>query len=287
MDEPIRLILRWMIAPLLVLLLFYVFANVVAVVLTVIGSSAENAAENLGIANTIVKALIDSLAGAAWEVWQFVKPLLQLGFVLLIVFSFVRALGIDMSLRPTTQELSIQTILAFLVVGGFALASLLNRDPAGSLKELALVVVGFYFGSKARDLDDRNGAGGRGRGAGPSPTAHPPEPPETAGAAHAAGTQPGPPPTAPPIRQFEPAPMGRGESEAETQARFERGSFQDAPDEGLTPKEGGRGRGAGPSPTYQPGGTAAAPETVGQQRVASPQPEPTTPPSYEKRNPCD
>jgi hypothetical protein len=105
---------------------------------------------------------------------------LQLGFVLLIVYSFVRALGIDLGIKAS-QNISIQTLLAFLVVGGFSIAALLSDDPAMALKDLALVVVGFYFGTRARDEGTNGPDDGRRRqhtespagGSGGAPTAEP------------------------------------------------------------------------------------------------------------------
>ena len=88
--------------------------------------------------------------------------------ILLIIYSFVRALGIDLGVRATSQELSIQTVLAFLVVGGFAVAALLSDNPASWLKDVALVVIGFYFGSRTKGTDYESP--NRGRQPRPSPT---------------------------------------------------------------------------------------------------------------------
>src|SRR4051794_5258080 len=134
MDAPVRLILRWLLFPLFLLIFLYLIATGFSVlVMTGGGGSAQLVA--------IADRVRSDLGESTFEVWRFVRPLLQLGIILLIVYSFVRALGIDLGLRASSQDVSIQTLLAFLVVGGFALAALLSPEPASWLKDLALVVV--------------------------------------------------------------------------------------------------------------------------------------------------
>jgi hypothetical protein len=147
MDQPIRMMLRWLILPLILLVFLYLIS---------VGSSffLAGLSGQPSTGTAIADGMRQQLGDAAYEVWSFVRPLLQLGMVLLIVYSFVRALGIDVGLKTLPQNISIQALLAFLVVSAFALASFLSRDPASGLKDLALVVVGFYFGTKARDQEN-------------------------------------------------------------------------------------------------------------------------------------
>jgi hypothetical protein len=150
MDDTVRLILRWLIVPVLFLVFLYALA--------VAGMVAANLAQPQQDYMQVAVRLKDDLGVAAFEVWRFVRPLLQLGIVLLLLRAFLRTIGVDLGLKATvTQEASIQTVLAFVVVGGFALAALVSENPASWLKDLALVVVGFYFGTRAKDWDDRKG----------------------------------------------------------------------------------------------------------------------------------
>jgi hypothetical protein len=151
MEQPIRIILRWLVIPLFLLAFFYIIASV-ATFITSIDTASQSG--NLGSQLSEISRLIrEDLGNATSAIWDFVKPLLQLGIILLIIYSFIVALGIDLGLRAPRQDISIQTLLAFFVVGGFVLAALLSSQPASWLKDLALVVVGFYFGTRTRDPD--------------------------------------------------------------------------------------------------------------------------------------
>jgi hypothetical protein len=46
------------------------------------------------------------------------------------------------------QAADVKTTLAVIVIGAFCLSAFLSDNPASWLKDLALVVIGFYFGSK-------------------------------------------------------------------------------------------------------------------------------------------
>jgi hypothetical protein len=57
-------------------------------------------------------------------------------------------IGLNVQNIQSWNGLEIKTVLAFFVVGAFCLAAFLSETPATWLKDLALVVIGFYFGSK-------------------------------------------------------------------------------------------------------------------------------------------
>jgi hypothetical protein len=91
--------------------------------------------------------------------WNLIKPFLQLVIILLIVEWILNKLGISFTSKESKVEWNVQTIIAIIIVVAFALAALSGIAGVESLKELSLVVIGFYFGSKRR-VEYRDGKGG-------------------------------------------------------------------------------------------------------------------------------
>lgn len=81
--------------------------------------------------------------------WEFVKPLVQLVIILAIVDWLLKRLGISVFSDKTKFEWNVQTVIAIVIISAFALAALSGADIA-SLKDVALVVVGFYFGTQKK-----------------------------------------------------------------------------------------------------------------------------------------
>ncbi len=86
------------------------------------------------------------LTRVSTEAWAFARPLLQTAALLLIVLAVLAALNINLAGPPTFLGGDFKALLAATIVGALALAVLANSPSASLLKDLALVVVGFYFG---------------------------------------------------------------------------------------------------------------------------------------------
>lgn len=91
---------------------------------------------------------------------KFITPILQLALVLVILASASKFLGINFSgqnislyIRDALSTSNVQAFIAVLIVGSLCLAAIANIGQIGVLKDLALVVVGFYFGSRRRPGD--------------------------------------------------------------------------------------------------------------------------------------
>lgn len=69
--------------------------------------------------------------------------------VLFVVFWFTQSVLTPEQIVHVTSVGDIKTVLAFFVIGAFCVAAFLSDSPASWLKDLALVVIGFYFGTKA------------------------------------------------------------------------------------------------------------------------------------------
>ena len=89
-----------------------------------------------------------NLAAVAGQLWSFAKPLLQLAFIVLILeYVYTKFLG--KTLPVAVPQLSdVKSLIAIVVVVAFAVAALAGSETAHLLKDVALVVIGFYFGGK-------------------------------------------------------------------------------------------------------------------------------------------
>lgn len=83
-------------------------------------------------------------------IWDFIRPFLQIVILLAIVDWVFRRVGIDIKSK-TQLHWNAPAIIAFVVIGAFALAALTGMEGASYMKDVVLVVVGFYFGTQ-RDI---------------------------------------------------------------------------------------------------------------------------------------
>lgn len=95
---------------------------------------------------------IDSVSNAAW---QFGQPLLQLLVVLAVGEWFVSRLGLKVS-AIGIGAVNIQTFIAIAVMFTFCLAALGNLPGLVHIKDVALIVIGFYFGTRSRQQSDQS-----------------------------------------------------------------------------------------------------------------------------------
>lgn len=80
------------------------------------------------------------------EAWSFGKPILRAALLLAISMSLLSHFSIDIKGLTAGIEWEIRSVLAFLVVGSFCIASIAGSDYASFLKDVSLVIIGFYFG---------------------------------------------------------------------------------------------------------------------------------------------
>ncbi len=90
--------------------------------------------------------------------WDFVRPFMQLVLILIIVDWILGKWGISWQSTSLGITWNVQTIIALVVVGAFAIAAMGGLGGVGALKDLALVVVGFYFGTQQKSVEMQTGA---------------------------------------------------------------------------------------------------------------------------------
>jgi len=138
--------LRWIINS--TIILFFLF--LIAYVSLQIASIVDQNADHKQMYNLIAQQLMIIAGGA----WGFVRPFLQLILVLGIVDWILGRWGISWQSNSLGINWNIQTIIALIVIGAFAIAALGGlSEGVGTLKDLALVVVGFYFGSQRKSIE--------------------------------------------------------------------------------------------------------------------------------------
>jgi uncharacterized membrane protein YhaH (DUF805 family) len=81
--------------------------------------------------------------------WEFLSPLLQLAIVLVIVAWAIERFDLRLKLPEIVSDHNIKGVLAILVVTGFLVAVLGSLRYTSDIKDVALVIIGFYFGSNA------------------------------------------------------------------------------------------------------------------------------------------
>lgn len=83
------------------------------------------------------------------EAWIFASPLLQLIIVFLILQWLLSKIGISLTLREFTSW-NVQVFIALLVMSTFCISALGNLPGLPYTKDLALIVIGFYFGTRTK-----------------------------------------------------------------------------------------------------------------------------------------
>lgn len=139
-KNPLKLIVGWTI---LVFILLFVFYAALKILLLNDPSLSSN---------SILTDVTRSLESAATTYWVFISPLLQLSIVLVIIEWILAKLGISLTSKPQNIQWNVQTIIALVIICAFAIAALADIKGASYLKDMALVVVGFYFGSQKQNV---------------------------------------------------------------------------------------------------------------------------------------
>jgi hypothetical protein len=105
----------------------------------------------------IALLILEKLGAFGQGGWLFIRPLLQLAIVLVIVDWVMRRLGVELTGGTRPFEWSVQAIIAIIVVAAYAIAELAGLG--SGLKDVVLVVVGFYFGTQRHSYEVNSATG--------------------------------------------------------------------------------------------------------------------------------
>jgi hypothetical protein len=104
-----------------------------------------------------LEPITSDLTSYGLRLGQFIAPVLQLALVLAVLIGVAERLGVlrgtalsSLSLSAVTTSGNIQALIAITIVVALVISALGNIGDVGTLKDLALVVIGFYFGTRRR-----------------------------------------------------------------------------------------------------------------------------------------
>jgi hypothetical protein len=147
-SNPLRSLIRWSL---------FVF---VLLILLRMGAAAWLLVDHNPDHQSVIREFQAQTIAIGAGAWQFARPLLQLAVVLLIVDWILQRLGMQLGMAVPPSQWNTQTIIAIAVVGAFSIAALIDIDKGlAVLKDLALVVVGFYFGTQRHITELESSAG--------------------------------------------------------------------------------------------------------------------------------
>ncbi len=103
--------------------------------------------------DTFFKTVENQLLELATVIWSFIKPFLQVVFCIIVLDYALKKFNIQpkfkMNLSEYDFKLKFPSLLLFFVVFAFAITVFYEIENAKGLKEIALVIIGYYFGTQA------------------------------------------------------------------------------------------------------------------------------------------
>lgn len=104
--------------------------------------------------SSMAHAIAMRLTDAGQSLGTFIAPVLQFALIVFILIAAAERMGFTRekreqgSLGALGQSNNIQAFIAIAIVGGLVIAALTGIGNVLVLKDIALVVVGFYFGTR-------------------------------------------------------------------------------------------------------------------------------------------
>ena len=136
-KNPLKLILNLALFTFFILLISYI--------------GIEIADQYLG--KGIYHSLAETIKNIGSRAFDFASPFIQLIIILIVLEWIIQKLGISVNKNLLQYEWNVQGLIGMVIVIAFALAALSGVAGAAMLKDVALVVVGFYFGTQKKIVD--------------------------------------------------------------------------------------------------------------------------------------
>jgi hypothetical protein len=151
MNNPLSFIVKVTIRVFVFLLLIYL----IVAGLSIFVDNNPTAITVLGLKQSL-QSIVGDIRIISKNAYDFLKPFLQLVLILVILQWILEKLGINFQQGNFKVNSNVQTVIALIVVIAFALAALSGSEGTAALKDIALVVVGFYFGTNKKLLERQN-----------------------------------------------------------------------------------------------------------------------------------
>lgn len=141
-KNPLRLVVNTTIVVFIILLFAYVSAQVA---LTALSNDSENSKRI-----ELLRTLSENIRILSIFAFDFMRPFLQLIIILVILEWLLNKFGLSLNRNTIKFDWNVQTVIGVVIIIAFALAALSGIPGADMLKDVALVVVGFYFGTQRK-----------------------------------------------------------------------------------------------------------------------------------------
>ncbi len=108
--------------------------------------------------DTFFKTIEEQLLELATIIWTFLKPFLQVIFCILVLDWGLKKMGVQPKIKFNLKEYNLKfpSLLLLIIVLAFAVSIFYEIEQANGLKELALVVIGYYFGTQSDFITSKN-----------------------------------------------------------------------------------------------------------------------------------
>jgi hypothetical protein len=98
---------------------------------------------------SIYRSILDQIKDVSITTFDFIRPFIEIIILVFILDWVIRKFDLNVKL-PAISEWNVFNVILMIVVGSFVFSALRGLGGTAYLKDLALVVVGFYFGSFQR-----------------------------------------------------------------------------------------------------------------------------------------
>ena len=119
--------------------------TVILTLISYVGLEASAAIDADGDRVTAYLKLSSLIHDLALSIIDFARPFVEIILLFLIVHWAIKRFDVQLQIPPI-GDWKIVNIVVILVVGGFVFAALRGLNGATYLRDVALVVLGFYFG---------------------------------------------------------------------------------------------------------------------------------------------
>jgi len=157
LPEPLRSIFKLSVRLFIFLIVIYIVLQVAHYSSPYVIAQYLPYNDNGGIITDGLGALAADIKMIGVNSWEFISPFLQLVLLLFIIQWVLKRLGLDLSLKSSAFDWNVQSVIAIVVIVSLAIAVLIDVNGAHMLKDIALVVVGFYFGTQKKTIEITDG----------------------------------------------------------------------------------------------------------------------------------
>jgi hypothetical protein len=120
-----------------------------AIIAIYIGLQTSSAIDADPMRLSIYRSILDQMKDVSIATFDFIRPFIEIIILVFILDWIIRKFDLNVKL-PAISEWNVFNVILLVVVASFVFSALRGLGGTAYLKDLALVVVGFYFGTFQR-----------------------------------------------------------------------------------------------------------------------------------------